>query len=150
MDIYKRHLSSDETILLYLKEKINHNVDICKYILKQKKELERKETLDWYIERWENIAGSHYILHDTHEGKFSYIFNEENYIVKPDHKLNFINLTGISYQVIELLHELIKINRICSENTHIEDYKYWINNDDKLYAILSKKITERMKFIYQY
>ena len=42
MDIYKRHLSSDETILLYLKEKINHNVDICKYILKQKKELEKK------------------------------------------------------------------------------------------------------------
>ena len=150
MDIYKRHLSSDETILLYLKEKINHNVDICKYILKQKKELEKKETLEWYIERWENIAGAHYIIHDTHEGKFSYIFNEENYIVKPDHKLNFINLTGISYQVIELLHELIKINRICSENTHIEDYKYWINNDDKLYAILSKKITERMKFIYQY
>ena len=137
-------LSNDENIYGILRLFINEP-SICKNIIKYKKYLEEKETLDYHFKRWEDIAGSHYILHDTHEGKFSYIFNEENYIVKPDHKLNFINLTGISYQVIELLHELIKINRICSENTHIEDYKYWINYDDKLYAILSKKIMFKMK-----
>jgi hypothetical protein len=137
-------LSNDENIYGILRLFINEP-SICKNIIKYKKYLEEKETLDYHFKRWEDIAGSHYILHDTHEGKFSYIFNEEDYIVKPDHKLIFFNLTGISYQVIELLHELIKINRICSENTHIEDYKYWINYDDKLYAILSKKIMFKMK-----
>jgi len=151
MDIYKRHLSSDETILLYLKEKINHNVDICKYILKQKKELEKKETLEWYIERWENIAGAHYIIHDSHYDKFSYIHNSENYIIKPDHNIIFYNRTGISYQIIELIHELIRIkNDDLLQNASIKDYKEWLKNDDKLYVKLSKKITERMKFIYQY
>ena len=139
-------LSNDENIYGILRLFINEP-SICKNIIKYKKYLEEKETLDYHFKRWEDIAGSHYILHDTHEGKFSYIFNEEDYIVKPDHKLNFFNFTGISYQVIELLHELIKINRICSENTHIEDYKYWINNDDKLYTILSKKIMFEMKKI---
>ena len=137
-------LSNDENIYGILRLFINEP-SICKNIIKYKKYLEEKETLDYHFKRWEDIAGSHYILHDTHEGKFSYIFNEDDYIVKLDHKLNFFNLTGISYQVIELLHELIKINRICSENTHIEDYKYWINYDDKLYAILSKKIMFKMK-----
>jgi len=142
----KYALSNDENIYGILRLFINEP-SICKNIIKYKKYLEEKETLDYHFKRWEDIAGSHYILHDTHEGKFSYIFNEEDYIVKPDHKLNFFNFTGISYQVIELLHELIKINRICSENTHIEDYKYWINNDDKLYTILSKKIMFEMKKI---
>lgn len=139
-------LTNDENIYGILRIFINEPF-ICKYIIKYKKYLEEKETLDYHFKRWEDIAGSHYILHDTHEGKFSYIFNEVDYIIKPDHKLNFFNLTGISYQVIELLHELIKINRICSDNTHIEDYKYWINNDDKLYTILSKKIMFEMKKI---
>ena len=142
----KYALSNDENIYGILRLFINEP-SICKNIIKYKKYLEEKETFDYHFKRWEDIAGSHYILHDTHEGKFSYIFNEEDYIVKPDHKLNFFNFTGISYQVIELLHELIKINRICSENTHIEDYKYWINNDDKLYTILSKKIMFEMKKI---
>ena len=151
MDIYKRHLSSDETNLLYLKELINHNVDICKYILKIKKKLEKEEIMEWYIERWENIAGAHYILHDTHYEKFSLIYNENDYIVKPDHRLVFYNRTGISYQIIELIHELIKLkNKDSIENTFIKDYKGWLHYDDNLYTILSKKITERMKFIYQY
>jgi len=151
MDIYKRPLSPDETNLLYLKELINHNVDICKYILKIKKKLEKEEIMEWYIERWENIAGAHYILHDTHYDKFSIIHNNSEYIVKPDHRLIFYNRTGISYQIMELIHELIKLkNKDSIENTFIKDYKGWLHYDDNLYTILSKKITERMKFIYQY
>jgi hypothetical protein len=151
MDIYKRPLSPDEIILLYLKELINHNVDICKFILKIKKKLEKEEIMEWYIERWENIAGAHYILHDTHYDKFSIIHNNSEYIVKPDHRLIFYNRTGISYQIMELIHELIKLkNKDSIENTFIKDYKGWLHYDDNLYTILSKKITERMKFIYQY
>ena len=29
----------------------NHNVDICKHILKIKKEIENKELMKWYIEK---------------------------------------------------------------------------------------------------
>jgi len=148
MDIYKRQNSSDETTLLYLKEMINHNVDICKYILNIKKELENKETMEYYIERWDNIAGAHYILHDTHRGMFSIIFNETHYIVKPDHKLIFYNRTGISYQIIELIHQLIILkNDELLENTLVINYKEWLNWDDQLYSLLSKKITEKMKEI---
>tara|TARA_Y100000817_G_scaffold143026_1_gene112106 strand:- start:32 stop:493 length:462 start_codon:yes stop_codon:yes gene_type:complete len=153
MDIYKRELSSNEIILLYLKEKLNHNIDVCKLILDMKLKTETKEINEYYIDRWENIAGSHYILHDTHYGKYSLIYDENNYIVKPDHKLNFYKLTGISYQIIELIHELIKIidgpigdvMQRSSVHSFIEDYKYWLKYDDKLYSILAKKITEIMK-----
>jgi len=51
MDIYKKQLSSNELILLYLKEMINHNVDICKHILKIKKDIENKEMIEFYIEK---------------------------------------------------------------------------------------------------
>lgn len=144
-EAYRPHLTADESILLCLKELVNHNVDICKLIMKKKKEIESKETMDYYYHRWENIAGSHYRLHDTHDGKFSYIYNDMEYIVKKDHKPIFYNLTGISYQIIELLHELIKLNRIDSENSRIEDYKYWIEHDDKLFSFLADKIRVAMK-----
>jgi len=148
-DIYIRPIISNEIILLYLKEKLYHNVDICKYIIKIKKDEEKKEIMKYYMERWDNIAGSHYILHDTHEGKFSTISHPDNYIVKIDHKPNFFNLTGISYQVVELIHELIKLkNKDSIQNTFIEDYKEWLNYDDKLFSKLSKKIMEKMKYIY--
>ena len=138
MDIYRRHLSSQERILLYLKEKLNHNVDICKYILNKKKEDEKKEIKEWYNERWENIAGVHYIIHNEHCGKFSLIFDDKNYIVKPDHNMSFYNRTGISYQIIELIHVLIKIKD-----------KECLKYDDYLYTLLSKKITEKMISIYK-
>ena len=139
-DKYRIPLTKDETILLILKELLHHNVDLCKLIIHKKNTIETKETMEYYYDRWENIAGSHYRLHDTHDGKFSYIYNETQYIVKKDHKPTFYNLTGISYQLIELLHELIKLNRVDSENSRIEDYKEWIEHDDKLFSFLANKI----------
>lgn len=142
---YRPHLTADESILLCLKELVNHNIDICKLIMKKKKEIESKETMDYYYDRWENIAGSHYRLHDTHDGQYSLIWDDSTYKVKKDHKPIFYNLTGISYQIIELLHELIKINRVDSENSRIEDYKYWLTYNDKLFSFLADKIMISMK-----
>ena len=64
-----------------------------------------------------------------------------NYIVKPDFKLDYYNYRGVSYQIIELIHELIKLknDKYTSEN---EGYKYWLDHDDKLYHLLSKKIKD--------
>ena len=148
-DIYRPPVTKDESILLILKELVNHNIDVCKLIIQQKKSLEAKETMEYYYDRWENIAGSHYRLHDTHEGKYSLIWDASTYTVKKDHKPIFYNLTGISYQIIELLHELIKLNRIDSENSRIEDYKEWIEHDDKLYSFLADKITIAMNESYE-
>ena len=68
-------LTKDETILLLLKELFHHNIDVCKYIMKYKHSIEESETLNYHIHRWKTIAKCHYNLHETHEGKFSYIFN---------------------------------------------------------------------------
>ena len=104
------------------------------------------EIFNYHYDRWENIAGSHYRLHDTHYGKFSYIYNDMEYIVKKDHKPTFYNLTGISYQVVELIHDLIKLkNKELIENTFITDYKERLKEDDNLYSILAEKIMMMMK-----
>ena len=140
-------LTKDENIYGILRLFINEP-HICKDIIKYKKYLEGKETLNYHYKRWENIAGSHYILKDTQHDKFSIIFTPDNYIVKIDHKPFFFNLTGISYQVVELIHELIKLkNKDSIRNTFVEDYKAWLNYDDKLFSKLSKKIMEKMKIL---
>ena len=130
----EKQLNSDEYILACLKRKISET-SICKKILKLKKMIEKKETDEYYLERWENIAGIHYMLHDTHLGKFSHIWDKTSYIIKKDHKSFFYDRTGISYQVIELLHELIK------KSYDKESLKY----DDDLYSILANKIMIEMK-----
>ena len=140
-------LTKDENIYGILRLFINEP-HICKGIIKYKKYLEGKETLNYHYKRWENIAGSHYILKDTQYDKFSIIFTPDNYIVKIDHKPIFFNLTGISYQVVELIHELIKLkNKDSMRNTFVEDYKEWLHYDDKLFSKLSKKIMEKMKIL---
>ena len=144
-DTYRTPITKDESILLILKELLHHNTDVCKLIIHKKNTVEAKETMDYYYDRWENIAGSHYRLHDTHDGRYSLIWDASTYTVKRDHNPMFYNLTGISYQIIELLHELIKINRVDSENSRIEDYKYWLTYNDKLFSFLADKIKIAMK-----
>ena len=59
-------------------------------------------------------------------------------------QLKFFNLTGISYQIIDMLHQLILILNINDfDITNLK--KNWLKNDDKLYSILSKKIMDKMK-----
>lgn len=144
-NIYIKPISSNEYILLLLKEKLNHNIDLCKIILDIKKDIENKETLEYHINRWETIAGEHYYTKDTHHGKFSYILDNNKYIIKPDHRLNFYKMTGISYQILELIYELIHIRNENSWDFVIDDKNDWLKYDDKLYKILADKIMIEMK-----
>ena len=117
---------------------------ICEKILFYKSEKEKYETLNYYKERWKNIAGEYFNLKDNHMGKFSFIYNEKTYIIKNDYKLNFYQITGISYQIIFLLHELIKLKN----ETYItpdQGYEYWLKYDDSLYSLLSEKIMNSMR-----
>ena len=76
--------------------------------------------------------------------KFSYVLDSEEYIIKPDHRMNFYKMTGISYQVLELIYELIRINNEKSWDFEIDDKIDWIKHDDKLYSELSKRIMNKM------
>lgn len=118
---------------------------ICENILYYKSEKENSETLNYYTERWENIAGEYFHLIDNHTGKFSFIHDSTNYIIKDDYRLTFYQITGISYQIICLLHELIKLK---NEKfiTQDEGYEYWLKYDDNLYSLLSKKIMDSMRY----
>ena len=126
-------LSTNKRIIFLLSQLINEP-GICEKIVEIKDEEEKKDALKYHYERWENIAGSHYILHDTHVGKFSIIHDENNYIVKKDHKPILYNITGVSYQVVELIHELIRIFN-----------KEWLQYDDMLYSKLADLIMDEYR-----
>lgn len=136
-------LKHDEMIRLYLKVFIPIP-EICNKIIDIKNNKEYEDSLDYHMNRWESISGEHYYTRDTHYGKFSYIHDEEKYIVKRDHRIYFYQMTGISYQVLELIYELIRINHENAWDFGMVDKKEWLKHDDELYSLLSKKIMFEM------
>jgi len=144
-------LKKDKLISLYLSRLIPIN-EIRYRIIKLKKVMEEEDTLDYHEDRWASIAGSHYIARDTHQNKFSYIFNDRNYVVHVDHGMDFYNLTGISYQIIDLIHELIKINKDDDGISYLDNlsisgfktHKEWLQSDDSLFSKLANLITKEI------
>ena len=113
--------------------------------MNHKKQLEDAEILEFHYKRWKDISSSYFILRDSYEFRITEAQRLGD-IVKPDHLLTFYNLTGISYQVVDFIHELIKLkNPDALENTFIIDYKEWLEDDDKLFSTLSKQIMLQMK-----
>lgn len=113
-------------------------------IIKLKDIKENEETLQYHIERWDNIVGSYYFAKDTRKNKFSYVLDvgttNQEFNIKRDHRLEFFNRTGISYQIVALLHELILLRTGFVGNS----YEYWLNHDDLLYSKMSKMISLEM------
>ena len=140
-------LRRDECIRLYLKVFIPIP-EICNKIILLKNSKESEETLKYHIDRWVNIAGEHHYTRDNHGGKYSYIFDNHKYIIKIDHKLDFYQLTGISYQVVELIYALIRINHENAWDFDFVDKKEWLREDDVLYSELSKRIMTEMRRIF--
>ena len=139
-------LTSYEHIYGILRIFINEP-SICKYIMNHKKQLEDTEILELHSKRWKDISSSYFMLRDSYEFRIAEAQRLAD-IVKPDHLFTFYNLTGISYQVVDFIHELIKLkNTDALENTFIVDYKEWLHDDDTLFANLSKEIMLQMKEI---
>jgi hypothetical protein len=126
-------------------------------IIKLKDIKENEETLQYHIERWDNIVGSYYFAKDTRKNKLSYVVDagsiSQRFIIKRDHRLEFFNRTGISYQIIALLHELICL---MGENWELQltpyidnSYEYWLNHDDLLYSKMCKMISLEMSKFYK-
>ena len=139
-------LTSYEHIYGILRIFINEP-SICKNIMNHKKQLEDTEIVEFHSKRLKDISGSHFMLRDSYEFSIAEAQRLAD-IVKPDHIFTFYNLTGISYQVVDFIHALIKLkNTDALENTFIVDYKEWLNDDDTLFSSLSKQIMLQMKTI---
>lgn len=139
-------LTSYENIYGILRIFINEP-SICKYIMNHKKQLEDTEIVEFHSKRLKDISSSHFILRNSYEFSIAEAQRLAD-IVKPDHLFTFYNLTGISYQVVDFIHALIKLkNTDALENTFIVDYKEWLHDDDTLFANLSKQIMLQMKTI---
>ena len=128
----KDSLKKDKLISLFLSRVIP--IDEIRYkIIKIKNEKENQETLEYHTDRWENIAGSYYMIRDSHMNKFSYVLDSQTYVIRQDHKLDFYKLTGISYQIIDLIHELIELK---GDFSHAS-YKKILYHDDKFAGYFS-------------
>ena len=138
-------LTSSELIHLYLKKYINE-VYIRKIIIDMKYDLEYQDNITYHSDTWENIASVFYYTKDNQKlyshpsdwtrPTLSHVFFRVNkppqYIIVPDYIKDFYNITNISYQTRELLHELIKTYRLYGLPHMI--------NDDIIYSKLSHQI----------
>ena len=116
------------------------NIDIAEYIVKtleRIQEAERIKTLEYHIDRWDNIVGSYFEVISNNYNKFSYVLTTSigrEYHIKKDHITKFFDITGISYQIVELVQELIK-------RSHDEQ---WLLHDDEIYSKLADNIMREM------
>jgi len=62
--------------------------------------------------------------------------------------MDFYNLTGISYQIVELIHEIIKIKNqddLCFRDLDgLKIQEEWIKSDDLLFSKLALLITKEI------
>lgn len=129
---------------------------LSKYIIEIKEKIEKKEALDYHIERWETISGKYFRSQELFTGDkkyYPYVLDSKYYIFEKDRVLDFYNETGISFQNRDLLLNVIKTKSDMEIDGDIEIYrdnlspevKYWRNYNDDIYSILSNKIYKIMK-----
>jgi len=129
---------------------------LSKYIIEIKEKIEKKEALDYHIERWETISGKYFRSQELFTGDkkyYSYVLDSKYYIFEKDRVLDFYNETGISFQNRDLLLNVIKTKSDMEIDGDIEIYrdnlspevKYWRDYNDDIYSILSNKIYKIMK-----
>jgi len=133
-------------IYLYLTRKIEEKHIILKII----NNVNSLESRDYHIERYEIIKSLWLKSFSFNKriGKeiYSQVLDGHIYRCEADRKMYFYNYTGISYQVLDLVFELLNTkSTVENENIPNKQIKEWIKEDDKLYGILAKKIMEKMK-----
>jgi len=151
-------LNKDKVISLYLSRLIP--IDILRYkIIKLKNMKEKKESLEYHIERWETISSKYFrsfeINQCNHRQPYSYIHDGVYFISFADKNMDYYNETGISFQVRDMILEIISYptsaewwkTGICKQsiikNQHIEYRK----KEDEIYSILSNDIMKKIKSI---
>jgi len=130
------------TIFLLLNQKIKIN-EISGKILSFKNSMEEKDNQIYYDRLFENIVGSYFKCLEVRYPTYSYVLNDREYIAKKDKNDIFFEKTGISYQVRDLMINLISNYK---DDTITEDEKKeWHKEDDLKYSKLANKIHKIMK-----
>jgi len=158
-------LSNNDRIIYYLSYFIDEP-NICKNIVDLKTEMEEKEAFDYHFERWETIAGTYYKSFEYNQWRertpYSYVVDSNRYIAKKDRRLDYYLETGISFQVRDLLLDILSNSkeflsdpilgyiekfRFTIDETSIlnKDVKEWRKEDDQIYSILAQKIMDTFK-----
>ena len=100
-------LMKDQKICLFLIQ-IFPVPDLCRLIIDYKNYLETQDNYIYHISLWENISSRFFISCETKFPTYSYILNGEYYIANKDRNLEYYNYTQISYQVRNMILQLIK------------------------------------------
>ena len=112
-------LIKDEEISLLLLTLIPIN-DICMDIIDLKNNIERTETLNYHMERWETISSKYFQSFEKNQQDenvpYSYTINNKDFIAVKDKCLHFYNETGISFQVRSLLLTILKCPDTLTDN----------------------------------
>ena len=156
-------LSNNKRIEYYLSHFIDEP-EICKYIVDLKNNMEEKDAFDYHYERWETIAGTYYKSFEYNQLKartpYSYVLDTQRYFTKKDRCLEYYLETGVSFQVRDLLLDIIscdfssdpilgtisKVNFTIDDTSILSKYvKEWRKEDDQIYSILAQKIMDTFK-----
>ena len=124
------------------------DLDICLEIINIV-ESEKQSTLNYYIDRHNNIFNKYIdsLKYDEQSGRkyYSYILNNKIIIAEKDRNIDFYKETGISYQVRNLLMDILncptkKADLITKDFTG-KDLR---EENDKLYFLLTLNINNKM------
>lgn len=145
------NLNNDQQISLLLSEFIP--IDTIRYkIIQMKNKKEKKEALDYHIERWETISSKYFRSLEKISNPYSYVLDSKYYICEKDKCLDFYNETGISYQIRGLLLEILNcafefetVKIPASDHILNCTWYEWRKEDDKIYSILSEEIMKKFK-----
>ena len=152
-----KNSNKDIYVYLLLSTKINEP-NIINKILNKTKQMEDKDTLKWYIERWNTIAGSYFKCTDrspftdpSNRNIYSYVLDGDKYIYEKDRVLDYYKETGVSWQTRDLLLYIIKNEILTFPETHDKyidnlsgESKEMRGKNDTLYSPLSELIKQCM------
>tara|TARA_B100000214_G_scaffold324891_1_gene262123 strand:- start:1451 stop:1918 length:468 start_codon:yes stop_codon:yes gene_type:complete len=153
-----KNSGKDIDIYLLLSTKINEP-NIINKIINYSKKMEDNETLQYHSERWETIAGKYFKCSDQspYTGSritYSYVLDGEEYIYEKDRKLDYYKETGVSFQIRDLLLEIIRNELLTWSDTRdkyvdnlSDESKKMREEDDKLYFPLSELIMKCMPLL---
>tara|TARA_Y100000996_G_scaffold275234_1_gene217030 strand:+ start:2140 stop:2577 length:438 start_codon:yes stop_codon:yes gene_type:complete len=140
-------LTMNQEIALIIFDKIPIP-DLCIFIIDQKCKKEEKDTYNYHYERWETIASKYFKSFEYDRDKrripYSYVLDSKIYNAYRDKCLDYYYETGVSYQVRDLLMDIIN----CPNDDHSiinKDNDEWRKSDDEVYSILAKKIMDMFK-----
>ena len=144
-------MNSKDEIILYL-YKFIPIMELCVKIVNMKIKIDKEETYNYHLELYNKIHLSYLNSFDYSTQRdrtyYSYILDDKHIICEKDRNMNFYNITGISYQVRNILLDVIN-----SPTTNYDlirsDYtdKEIRNEDDKLLSLLTNEIKKKFKYI---